>query len=447
MPESGLRDPLRRPIFRRLAISYAVNELGDWMGIVALSVLVFEQTGSALATTALFLGMGFLPALFTPLLTARVERGRARYVLPAIYCGEAIAFGALALSVSNFSLPVVVVLATLDGSLALTARALTRSVTATLLAPAGELRAGNAILNVAFTGGAAVGPALAGVVVAAFGARSALLLDAASFYAIAWLLLTAGRVPQAATEAGGMLQRVRAGLNYIRSRVVLKGLLIAQAIALIFFSAVLPVEVIYVKETLDGGDSGYGLLLASWGTGMVIGSIAFAILRGARLGFLLLVSTLVIGIAYLGMAAAPTLGAACAMAALGGTGNGIQWVSVVSAAQELTSESMQARVMSVLEASASATPGIGFVVGGLIASQFDPRATFLVAGAGVVVVALAAGVFLGAKWEALSTNGPEHLDAADEVMVHLSPRATRQTKIRAETGPRTEGASSQEESR
>ena len=131
----------------------------------------------------------------------------------------------------------------------------------------------------------------------------------------------------------------------------------------------LPVEVIYVKETLDAGDSGYGLLLASWGTGMVIGSVAFAILRGARLGFLLLVSTLVIGIAYLGMAAAPTLGAACALAALGGTGNGVQWVSVVSAVQELTSESMQARVMSVLEASASATPGIGFVVGGLIASR------------------------------------------------------------------------------
>ena len=38
---------------------------------------------------------------------------------------------------------------------------------------------------------------------------------------------------------------------------------------------------------------------------MVIGSVAFAILRGARLGFLLLVSTLVIGIAYLGMASRP----------------------------------------------------------------------------------------------------------------------------------------------
>ena len=38
-----------------------------------------------------------------------------------------------------------------------------------MLEPGGELRAGNAILNVAFTGGAAVGPVIAGVVVAGFG--------------------------------------------------------------------------------------------------------------------------------------------------------------------------------------------------------------------------------------------------------------------------------------
>ena len=66
MPKPRLIDPLRRPLFRRLATSYAVNELGDWMGIVALSVLVFDRTGSALATAGLFLGTRFLPALLAP---------------------------------------------------------------------------------------------------------------------------------------------------------------------------------------------------------------------------------------------------------------------------------------------------------------------------------------------------------------------------------------------
>src|SRR6476646_2648566 len=103
MPSPGVTAPLRRPAFRRLAISFGVNELGDWMGLVALSVLVYDQTGSALATTALFLGTGFVPAGLAPILVTRIEQPPPRFALPALYCGEAAAFGALALLASNFS--------------------------------------------------------------------------------------------------------------------------------------------------------------------------------------------------------------------------------------------------------------------------------------------------------------------------------------------------------
>ena len=164
-----LTDPLKRPAFRRLALSYAVNELGDWLGIIALSVLVFELTDSALATALLFIGTGFLPAFFTPVMVARLERPPPRFVLPAIYAAEAAAFAALALLSSHFSLAAVVAVAAADGALALTARTLTRAVSAEMLEPHGELRAGNAILNVAFTGGAALGPAIAGAVVGGAG--------------------------------------------------------------------------------------------------------------------------------------------------------------------------------------------------------------------------------------------------------------------------------------
>jgi MFS family permease len=428
-----LRDPLRRPDFRRLALSYAVNELGDWLGIVALSVLVFEQTDSAMATALLFLGTGFLPALLTPVVVARLERPPPRFVLPAIYAGEAAAFGALALLAGHFSLAAVVVVATVDGALALTARSLTRAVSAAMLEPAGELRAGNAILNVAFTGGAAVGPAVGGLVVAGFGAQTALLLDAVSFYAIAWILLGARRLPYAEPEPGQLREQVRAGLGYISGNVTLRRLLAAQATALVFFSAVIPIEVIYAKETLGAGDTGYGLMLGSWGGGMVLGSVVFAMLRRASLPLLLFFSTLAIGAGYLGMAAAGTLAVACAAAALGGAGNGVQWVAVISSVQELTTQTMQARVIGVLESLGAATPGIGYVLGGLIASGFDPRATFLVAGIGVVAIAMVTAPLLGRKWpesreEMDPDERPGGVDAGLEIMVELIPqgRSTRQ---------------------
>src|SRR5262245_42874450 len=102
------------------------------MGIVALSVLVFDRTGSAMATTVLFLGTGFLPALLAPLLVVRAEQPSPRFVLPVLYAGEAAAFAALALVAAHFSLLAVFALAALDRTLALTARSLTRAVTAAL---------------------------------------------------------------------------------------------------------------------------------------------------------------------------------------------------------------------------------------------------------------------------------------------------------------------------
>jgi MFS family permease len=429
MPSSRLTAPLRRPLFRRLAASYALNELGDWMGIIALSVLVFDRTESALATAVLFLGTRFLPALFAPILVAHAEQPPPRFALPVIYCGEAAAFGALALLVDHFSLAAVVAVAAIDGALALAGRALTRAVVATALEPSGELRAGNAILNVFFTGGAAVGPALAGLVVAGFGVQSALLLDAASFYAVAWILFTAGSMPHAEPEPGQMRERVRAGLSYIREQTTLRRLLLAQGLAFVFFAAVLPVEVVYVKETLGSNDTGYGVMLASWGVGMVLGSLLFARLRQASLGLLLLFSTLAVGAGYLGLAAAPTLAVACAASVLGGAGNGIQWVATISAVQELTAESMQARVMSVLESIGAAMPGVGFAVGGVIAAVVSPRMTFLVAGAGVWAIVVVMGPLLRGKWlESHEISVKPSLDGRDDVVLELVPGSTGKLK-------------------
>ncbi len=436
MRRRRLTDPLRHPLFRRLATTYAVNELGDWMGIVALAVLVFDRTGSALATAGLFLGTRFLPALLAPALVAKLEQPSPRYALPLLYCGETAAFGGLALLAGDgFSLAAVIALAAVDGTLALAGRALTRAVVASLLGPSGELRAGNAVLNVSFTGAAALGPGIAGLVVAGLGVQSALLLDAASFYLIALILFTAGPLPRAEPEPGLVRERLRAGFAYIRGQAILRRLLTAQGGAFVFFAAVIPIEVIYAKQTLAAGDSGYGLLLASWGVGMVIGSFIFAAIRRAPLSHLLFFSTLAVGAGYLGLAAAPTLALACAASVLGGAGNGVQWVAAVSAVQELTVAGMQARVMSVLESIGAAMPGVGYVLGGLVATGRDPRATFLVAGLGVVAIVAVATPLLRRGWppEREASTLQQSLDAEAKVMVKLSAGETLSSRDRRTT--------------
>ena len=106
---------------------------------------------------------------------------------------------------------------------------------------------------------------------------------------------------------------------------------------------------------------------------------------GARCAACSPLSTLAIGVAYLATAISPTLAVACAASFVGGLGNGVQWIGLVTAVQELTRAAFQARVLSLLEALASAMPGIGFLLGGAIAAIFEPRLAYAVAGAGVLV--------------------------------------------------------------
>ena len=96
---------LRVPVFRRLAGAYTINELGNWIGDIALAILVFDRTGSSIATAGLFLALRFLPAILAPLLTTRTEVISPRRVLPALYIGEGVIFGLIALLARSFSLP------------------------------------------------------------------------------------------------------------------------------------------------------------------------------------------------------------------------------------------------------------------------------------------------------------------------------------------------------
>jgi predicted MFS family arabinose efflux permease len=386
---SGARwRPLGSATFRRLAAAYTLNELGNWIGDVALAILVFDRTASALATAALFLSLRFVPALLAPLLTSRLVAVDASRVLPAIHLAEGLIFVTIAWIATRFSFPAVLVLAAFDGLLAITAKALTRGSTAALLLADDQLRQGNAILNLGFTASGAIGPALAGLIVAVLGPSAALLVDAATFGGVAVILATARGLRLDSQPASGSLGRLRAGLSEAWSRPGVRRLLAAQALALVFFSAVVPIEVVYAKGTLHAGDSGYGALLAAWGGGMVVGGIAYASAARVRLLLLLAVSTALIGVGYLGLALAPGLVLACAFSAVGGLGNGAQWIAVVTAVQEAVSAAAQSSVMAVLESINQIMPAVGFLLGGALVALGSPRTAYAVAGAGVFAVLL-----------------------------------------------------------
>ena len=394
LPHVHALAPLRVRGFPQLLTSYTLNDLGDAVGVVALSLLVYDQTGDPLATAALFIAAKFLPALLSPVLIARIDQIAVRRSLPLLYAVEAAVFVILAFVAEDFLLPLILVLALVDGVLALGGRALTRGAVATLLGPRKQLRDGNALMNIGYAVSSVGGAALGGLLVAKVGVQAALLFDAGTFALAGCVVATTRSLPASHEERQGLRVRLREGLAFVRTQRLVRGLLVAQAFALFFFTIIVPIEVVYAKETLDTGDLGYGLLLSAWGAGIVVGSLVFLAFKGRSPVVLVGGSTAAVGLSYLGLATTDDLAIACAISVVGGTGNGTQWVAVMTMLQEATAENMQARVVGYLESIGAAVPGLGFLVGGLLTSLTSPPTAYAVAGAGVMVLLLVAAVVM-----------------------------------------------------
>jgi hypothetical protein len=469
--------PLQSPRLRRIVAAYTVNRLGTWFGFVALSVAVFDHTHSALAVAALLLCGQVLPAFAVPAVVARIEASPRRGELSALYLFEGIATTALAvLLLWHFTLVVILLLVALDGTAALAASALLRTAAARAAregsdAPSGEEphvtealpvaglpahtyagqsaaigslsggsgaptdrsptdareaseheaeRKANAALNIAFSATFMLGPALAGLLVAAAGESAALLIDAASFLICGAMLTDLRPHVEESEGASSVRARLRAAWQHINDVPALRSLLLAEALALVFFEFSGPIEVAYAKATLHAGDRGYGLLLAVWGVGVVVGSLVFARSVRRPLGAMLSAGTLAVGLAYIGFAAAPSLLLACLAALFGGVGNGVQWASLISAVQRLTPQRLHGRLMGAVESIGAVCPAVGLSLGGALVVLSSPRVAFLVAGLGATATT---AVFLRLSLrDAAPETAAERADATTATVAGQAPQ-------------------------
>jgi len=398
------------PRTRRVVFAYTVNRFGTWFGYIALAIYVYDRTGSELAVAALLISGQVLSALLVPALVARIETRSGRGGLSALYAVEAAATAVLALLAAHgFSLPAVLVLVAIDGTASLAASALVRTAAARTAreweyevaglsgagdAPAADQqlqergleaeRIANSALNFGFALTFAVGPALAGLVVPAFGVPAALWVDVVSFLVCGALMLDLTPHVRPGEDAS-VRSRLRAAREHLGEVPALRILLIAEAVALTFFTFGGPLEVAYAKTSLDAGDSGYGLLVAVWGIGVTIGSLVFARSGARSMLSLLLASTLAVGLSYVVWWAAPTIAVAAIAGLFGGIGNGVQWAAMITSVQRLTPRSLHGQMMGAVEVLGAIAPAVGFALAGLIAVNSTPRVGFLVGGVGAVL--------------------------------------------------------------
>jgi MFS family permease len=311
------------PLFRRFWLGFTFSVLGDSFTRVALTWFVYETTKSAAAvgllmvfyTGPLIVG-GFLAGWALDrfdrrivMIADNVVRGVALAIVPALYLLGSLALWHVYLAAAVYGLLMMVALAGAP------------SLIPALVRP-DELNAANGLESLSYTVGGVIGPALAGLLIAAVGAPLVVMIDVLSYFALAAVIATLparGMKGQSAGRSGGFWPVIRL---LCASPVLLSTTLMFATfnIGLGFMNVWLP---ILSDRTLGGGAGLFGLLLASMALGETVSSLLAGSSGSGRLGrricwaqclsglsiallfFFPTVPVAVAGLALLGFASAP----------------------------------------------------------------------------------------------------------------------------------------------
>lgn len=195
-----------------------------------------------------------------------------------------------------------------------------------------------------------VGPAVAGLCIAAWGEGVCFMLNAVSFGAVlvSLAMMDPTHPPQTAAQRGSPLDAIARGLSYVRSRpdisLPLVNLGLVSLVAMPY-GVLMPV---FARDILHGGAKALGILMSSVGIGAIIGAFLLA-RRETSKGLRHIVgwSTALFGATLVAFAFSRSLGLSMVVLA----GVGFAMVTALAGTntllQTLTSDAMRGRVMSL----------------------------------------------------------------------------------------------------
>src|SRR3712207_1574523 len=304
-PVSALA-PLRIATFRALWLAQLAGMVGTWMQTVGAQWLLIDEPNAptlvALVQTASLLPMVLL-ALPAGVLADSLDRRR---LLVAVQAGAVVA-GLVLTSwtwLGDPSPQALLGLAFLLGC----AQAMTMPPWQALVpdvVPRSHLRAAAALAAVAMNLARAVGPAIAGLLIARFDAAVLFALQTASFVAMALVLLRwAPSKPVSGDAPERFLPALRAGGRYVRHSRVFRRQLLRSALFVLPASAVWALLPLVAADRLDLGSGGYGLLLTALGVGAIGGAVVLPrVAARLRMNTLVFVSSVVFAGGLVGVVA------------------------------------------------------------------------------------------------------------------------------------------------
>lgn len=418
---------LQNPIFRMLWIASLVSNIGTWMHEVGASWLMTSLTTNPMwvalvqATTSLSICVLAIPA---GALADIIDRRRYLIVLQA---SMLITAGILAIvTLSGKMTPELLILLTF----CLGAGAALSTPTWQAIIP--EIVSSKDLFSAVLLNGVsnnisrAIGPALAGLIIAAMGSGAVFTINAFSFFGIIFALKRWKREPNESTlPAERLFSAIKAGIRYVKGTPTLQNVMVKSCSFFFFSSAAWALIPLVARSELKCGPLGFGILLANLGCGAVLCAFLLPKLRiMLKIDHQILIGAVGFTITNLLLGLVLNFYVACFAMLLGG----FAWISVGSTlntvAQQSISSWVRARALSVYLMIFFGSMALGSVFWGWIATHFSISIALVSAAVGLILANLISYQF---KLEGAQI--PDHTPTKD------SPAPIGQITVEHEHGP------------
>ena len=404
--EVGRLTPAPRPVrlgalrhrdFRLFWIGQLISQIGTWMQSVAQAWLVLDLTHSPLQ-------LGVVSALqFTPVLllspiggvlSDRFAKRRVLLISQTAMQLQAFVLAALVWSgrIQYWHVAVLAAIYGLGRAIDIPAR----QSYVTDLVGRSDLANAVALNSVIMNGARIVGPAVAGLLIAAFGVALAFFLNGVSFVAVLVALLairTEGR-PNAAGRLG-IREGVLGAMSYAAATPPVAftlGLMVVVSLLVLNFNVVVP---LVARDVLNQGAHGFGLLMSALGAGAVAGAFGVALFRRGQPPLTFLVgsgATLCAGLVALALVG--HFAAAAAVLALLGCCQILFTTGCNTTLQLIAPNELRGRVMGLYTVTFAGMTPFGSLLVGFVAEHHGVRMACAAGGAigllGVAVLVLIA---------------------------------------------------------
>lgn len=401
---------LRVRNFRLFFAGQGISQVGNWMTLVAQSLLVLSLTDSGVA-------LGFLAvAQFGPVLVLgpwaglvadRSDKRRLLMTVQALAMLQSFMLATVAFTHS----PVWMVYAVaLFGGFTVAFDNPARRAFVVEMVPEGDVPNAVSLNSALMTSSRVVGPAIAGVLITTAGYGWAFLLDGISYVAVLvslWMMRTADLRPSPVAER--TKGQVREGLRYIRRMPELLVPLVMMGVVgtLAFnFNTVMP---LYVTRDLGGTDAMFTVLFSVVSVGSLIGALIAA--RRSEISVRTVgVASVAFGVSLALLAVMPTFGAAIPVALLMGLCS-ITFLTASTAIVQLrAAPEMRGRVLAIQAMLFLGSTPIGGPIVGWVSQEFGAR----------WAIALGAAAGVGAGVWGIATARRDHPSGATPTVVPVN---------------------------